>query len=147
MEARQITEHLLVSPQITVADVAEAAHQKIGSIINNRPDGEAPDQPTSAQIEAAAAELGLAYRYIPVVPGQFSDADIAAFASALAELNGPVLAFCRTGTRAISLWALSQSNDLATKEILDTAQEAGYDLTALEPRLLAAQQSATGMRS
>ena len=140
MKARQTTARLLVSPQITTADVAEAAHQKIRSIINNRPDGEAPDQPTSAQIEAAAAEFGLAYRYIPVAPGQFSDADITAFASALAELEGPVLAFCRTGTRAVSLWALSESNDLTTKEILDTAREAGYDLAALKPRLIIAQQ-------
>ena len=70
MQIRSLTERLSVSSQLTLSDLSAAADQGIGSIINNRPDGEASDQPASAEIEAAAAALGLGYRYIPVAPGQ-----------------------------------------------------------------------------
>src|SRR5258708_24819299 len=112
MQTRSLTEKLSVSSQLAPADLTAAAGQGIRSIINNRPDGEASDQPTSAEIEAAAAALGLGYRHIPVVPGQIHDEDIADFSDALAELEGPVLAFCRTGTRSAGLWALSAAATL-----------------------------------
>ncbi|WP_309605754.1 beta-lactamase hydrolase domain-containing protein, partial [Phenylobacterium sp.] len=47
---RRVTEDLSVAPQIGVADVAEAARQGFSLIINNRPDGEEPGQPTGAEI-------------------------------------------------------------------------------------------------
>src|SRR5712671_3290200 len=106
MQTRTLTENLSVSSQLTLSDLTAAADQGIRSIINNRPDGESSDQPTSAEIEAAAAALGLGYRHIPVVPGQIHDKAIANFSVALAELKAPVLAFCRTGTRSASLWVL-----------------------------------------
>src|ERR1700730_8802851 len=68
MQTRNLAEKLSVSSQLTLSDLSAAADQGIRSIINNRPDGESPDQPTSAEIEAAAAALGLGYRHIPVVP-------------------------------------------------------------------------------
>ncbi len=51
------------------------------------------------------------------------------------ELKGPVLAFCRTGTRSTTLWALAEARHLDPDAILTTAAEAGYDLGALKPRL------------
>jgi sulfide:quinone oxidoreductase len=135
MQTRTLIEKLSVSSQLALPDLTAAADQGIRSIINNRPDGEASDQPTSAEIEAAAAALGLGYRYIPVVPGQIHDEDIANFNAALAELEAPVLAFCRTGTRSASLWALSAAADIASSDLLSTARAAGYDLNALKPRL------------
>jgi len=143
MQTRSLTEKLSVSSQFTLHDLTAAAHQGIRSIINNRPDGEASDQPTSAEIEAAGAALGLGYRHIPVVPGQIHDKDIANFSTALAELEAPIIAFCRTGTRSASLWVLSAAAEVASSDLLSTARAAGYDLNTLKPRLDARRQAAT----
>ena len=123
-----------VSGQIAPADVPEAAAAGVRTIINNRPDGEEPAQPSSAEIEAAARAAGLGYRHIPVAGG-FSHAEVAAMAEALQ--HGPVLAFCRSGTRSTYLWALArarQGEDAAT--IVRAAAEAGYDLRPIIPYLL-----------
>lgn len=106
-----------------------------GTLINNRPDAEEPGQPSSAEIEAAARKLGMGYVHIPVVPGQISDAQVRAFARALEEIPGSKLAFCRTGTRSTTLWALSSAGKKGTDQILSAAQQAGYDLSALKPRI------------
>jgi sulfide:quinone oxidoreductase len=143
MQKRSLTDKLSVSTQLALSDLTAAAQQGIRSIINNRPDGEAPDQPASAEIAAAAAALGLGYRHIPVVPGQIHDTDVADFSTALAELEAPVLAFCRTGTRSASLWALSAAAEVASPDLLSMARAAGYDLNTLKPRLDARRQAAT----
>jgi sulfide:quinone oxidoreductase len=147
MRPQRITDRLFVSTQISPAEVAEAARHSFKSIINNRPDGEAADQPRSADIEAAAGALGLGYRHIPVVPGQIGEEDVERFAAALSELGGPVLAFCRTGTRSVSLWALSAAATMPPGDVVGTAREAGYDLLALAPRLDAIHHSAGGQPS
>jgi sulfide:quinone oxidoreductase len=143
MQTRSLTDKLSVSSQLTPTDLTAAADQGIRSTINNRPDGESSDQPTSAEIEAAAAALDLGYRHIPVVPGQIHDEDIANFTVALAALEAPVLAFCRTGTRSASLWALSAPAEVASSDLLSAARAAGYDLNTLKPRLDTRRRTAT----
>lgn len=133
LQPRRLTAALSVAPQIEPADVAAIAAQGFRSVINNRPDGEADDQPATAAIEAAARQAGLDYRYLPVVSGQVQDAQARAFAAALETLPGPVLAFCRTGTRCASLWVLQAQGD--ADAVLATAHAAGYDLAALRPRM------------
>lgn len=135
MQIKRLTDTLSVAPQISEADLATLAGAGFRSVINNRPDGESADQPASAALAAAAARAGLAYREIPVVSGQLQDAPVAAFGAALAELPAPVLAFCRTGTRSTTLWALDAARVRPPDEIVQTAAEAGYDLNALRPRL------------
>ncbi len=132
---KRLTDTLSVAPQISEADLAALAAQGFRSVINNRPDGEAHDQPASALLAAAAACAGLVYRAIPVVSGQLQDAQVMAFDAALAELPAPTLAFCRTGTRSASLWALDAARERPVDEIVQTAARAGYDLGALRPRL------------
>jgi uncharacterized protein (TIGR01244 family) len=85
--------------------MAELARIGFKSVVNNRPDFEhGPDQPTSAQIEAAAVAAGLVYRHLPVDGGWQSPEQIAAFAQLLAELPQPMLAFCRSGARSTRLY-------------------------------------------
>lgn len=129
----KLTDNISVAAQITVADLAALAAQGFRSIINNRPDGEADDQPAHADLQAAARHAGLDYRHIPVVSGDVQQAQVAAFAAALADLPSPVLAFCRTGTRSSMLWALQAEG--TADAIVDTALAAGYDLSSLRPRL------------
>jgi uncharacterized protein (TIGR01244 family) len=124
----------LVAGQIASADVAEAAAAGVKTIVNNRPDGEELSQPTSREIEAASRAAGLGYRYIPIITN-FSPAQIETMAEALEQ--GPVLAFCRSGSRSTWLWALArarQGEDVDT--IVGAAAEAGYDLTRLRPYLV-----------
>ena len=131
----QLSPFLAVSPQIAESDVGVIAAQGFQSIVNNRPDGEAEDQPAAAALEAAARRQGLDYRHIPAVSGKVADQDVADFAAALEELKGPVLAFCRTGTRSATLWALASAERLSPDAVLRATAGAGYELQALKPRL------------
>ncbi|XBQ16693.1 MAG: TIGR01244 family sulfur transferase [Oceanicaulis sp.] len=135
MDLKQISPFFTVSPQLSPADVGAAASRGFKAIINNRPDGEEDGQPTSAEIEAAAAASGLDYRHIPVVGGKISDDDVAAFETAMEEVTGPVLAYCRTGTRSATLWALSEARHVDADALIGAAGAAGYDLASLKPRL------------
>ena len=135
MQIRKLTTQVSVSPQLEPEELANLAAAGFRSVINNRPDGEADDQPASAVMADAAARHGLAYRYIPLVPGQYDSAAIDAMAQAMEELPGPVLAFCRTGTRSTSLWALQEARHAEVDGLLAIAGEAGYDLAGLALRL------------
>lgn len=115
--------------QLNVGDVDEAVAQGIRLIVNNRPDGEEPGQPSSDEIEAAARAAGLDYRHIPVA-GTFLPEQVEAMAKALEQ--GPVLAFCRSGTRSTCLWALARAaRGAPAEESIAAAAAAGYDLRPL----------------
>ncbi len=102
---RAVAADVCVAPQLTPEAMAEAARAGFRSVVNNRPDHEhGPDQPTSAEIEAAALAAGLVYRHLPVDGGYQSPEEIAAFAQMLAELPRPLLAFCRSGGRSARLF-------------------------------------------
>ncbi len=144
MDIKTIAPDLSVSSQIRPQDVGVAVSQGFRSIIINRPDDESSDQPSHKEIVEAAQRHGLEVRYVPVVPGQVTDADVGAFAKAMRELPAPALAYCRTGTRSTTLWALSQAGHLSTAAILKTANAAGYDLAGLTMRLDAKDKATAG---
>ena len=127
---RKVTDEFSVAPQIGVEDIAAAADQGFTLVINNRPDGEAPGQPTSAQMEAAARAAGVEYVHIPVVGGPTLE-QVEAVEAAIAEAKGPVLAFCRSGTRSIVTWSLGQARTGARPrgELVQLGEQAGYDLS------------------
>lgn len=107
---RPVAPDVCVAPQLTPEAMAEAAAMGFRSVVNNRPDFEhGPNQPTSAQIEAAALAAGLEYRFLPVDGGYQSPEEIAAFAQLLAELPRPLLVFCRSGARSTRLFMAAQS--------------------------------------
>jgi uncharacterized protein (TIGR01244 family) len=102
---RQIADTVCVAPQLTPDAMAELARLGFKSVVNNRPDFEHDtDQPTSAEMQAAAEAAGLAYRHLPVDGGWQSPEQIAAFAELLATLPQPMLAFCRSGARSTRLY-------------------------------------------
>jgi len=129
---RRVTDELSVAPQIAVADVAEAKRQGFTTIINNRPDGEDPAQPASAEIEAAAKAEGLAYFHIPV-RGAPGPAEVEAERRVIEAADGPVLAFCRSGTRSIVTWSIGEAMAGARSrgELVSLGREAGYDLSGV----------------
>lgn len=135
MDTKTLTPFLAVSGQIDAGDIGSLASRGFHTIINNRPDGEGEGQPSSLELEVAARGHGMDYRYIPVVPGQLTDEKVAEFAAAMSEVRGPALAFCRTGNRAASLWALTEARHLDPQVILRTTADAGFDLSGLGARL------------
>ena len=131
MTLRRITEGMLVAGQILPQDLATLAEGGITMIVNNRPDGEEPGQPSTAEMEAAARAAGLDYRHIPVTGG-FSQGQVQAMAEALDAAEGQVVAFCKSGTRSAYLWALARAEaGEAPEELMRKAVEAGYDLTPI----------------
>ncbi|MEZ5752483.1 MAG: TIGR01244 family sulfur transferase [Paracoccaceae bacterium] len=135
MEIKKIADELSVSPQITAADIPAIKDLGFKAIICNRPDGEGPDQPSMEEIEQAARASGLDVRYLPVTSGMVKDEDAASFGAAMRELPGPVLAYCRTGTRSATLWSLSQAKTRPMHEILAATKAAGYDMNGVARRI------------
>lgn len=129
---RKVTDSLFVSPQIGTADVDVAKGMGVCLIVNNRPEEESADQTPGHEIEAAARAQGIDYVAIPVTHAGFSQWQVEAMAEALAKAGGPVLAYCRSGTRSTLLWALAQASGGADPEaIAAQASEAGYDITPI----------------
>lgn len=131
---KTLTDEIAVCAFVPPEKLAELA-PRFRTIVNNRPDREEPGQPSSAELEAEARRLGLDYVHIPVVPGQVNDEQVAAFGEAVSQRKGPVLAFCKSGRRAATLWALSQAGRRSADEILTAVAAAGYDLRGLRPKL------------
>ena len=132
MQLHQLTDILNVSGQIDEADVDTLAARGFRSLINNRPDGEVAGQPESAALAAAAARHGMAYLHLPVTPGKWQQHVVDAFADALHTMPTPILAFCRSGTRSCTVWALGAYAGGADRDVvIACAATAGYDLSAL----------------
>lgn len=140
---RKIDEHFAVAPQITAAEVAAIKGTGYAEIINNRPEDEEAGQPSGAAIAAAADAAGIAYRAIPVTHAGFSSAQIEAMAQALTAPAGPVLAYCRSGTRSVHLWALARARlGDDPVELVAKAGTAGYDISGVRPMLDTLYQAA-----
>lgn len=135
MKLNRITRELAVCAQICADDLPAIYAAGIRSLICNRPDGEAPDQPNFNEIDAAARALGLEAHYLPVESGKVSDEQAAAFGALLERIPRPALAWCRSGTRSATLWALSQAPRLPLPDILHSARQAGYDLGGVVRRI------------
>ena len=135
MDVKRINGHVSVAPQINPEDVAAIKAQGFVAIINNRPDGESPDQPSSAAMQAAAEKAGLAYHYIPLGRDGVSPQMVEETEAVLEGSNGPVFAYCRSGTRSTTLWALSQAGEAPADEIISAAANAGYDMSHLAGHL------------
>lgn len=136
MDIKTLTAGLSVSPQIAPEDVAAIKAAGFRAIICNRPDGEGADQPTFEEIAKAAKDAGLEAAYLPIVSGKVRDEDAKAFDTALTELPGPVLAYCRTGTRSATLWSLGQAGQRPVSDILAATKAAGYDMGGVVRRIV-----------
>jgi uncharacterized protein (TIGR01244 family) len=132
---KRINDHVSVSGQILPEDVPALKQAGFVAIINNRPDGESPDQPAGAEIEAAAMAAGLDYYAIPLGREGVSAEMVEKTKAALEASNGPVFCFCRSGTRSTTLWALSQAGEMEAGDIIGQAAGAGYDMSHLAGHL------------
>ena len=131
MELKRINDDISVAPQISPDDMPALKAAGFTTVINNRPDDEAPDQPSSATMQAAAEAAGLKYHYIPLGREGVSPEMIEEERAVLEGSDGPVLAFCRSGTRSTTLWALAQAGKMPAQEIVAQAAHAGYEMSHL----------------
>lgn len=132
VDIRKVTDGFAVAPQIEVEDVQAIADAGYKTIIANRPDGEGGiSQPRMGAIRTKAEDLGLAFVAIPF-SGAPTPETLERVGSALAEAPSPVLAYCRTGTRSITAWALTHAGQGSGGDIINAAAGAGYDLSSLK---------------
>ena len=129
---RPLNDAVAVSPQIAPQDIPAIKAAGYVMVLNNRPDGEEPGQPTGASIRAAAEAAGLSYAAVPVGGAGFGHPQLDAMADALRGADGPVLAYCRSGTRSCNLWALAAAKAGRDPGLLVAqAAAAGYDLSPI----------------
>lgn len=133
---KSITPHFYVAEQLTPDDLVAASQSDIKHVICNRPDHEAEEQPNHELIQAAAQQVGIEFHFLPVIPGEFSESDVAAFRELIANSSGKVLAYCRTGTRSLSLWTLANVEHKSKQELLNLAESAGYNMSGLIDRVV-----------
>ena len=127
---RQLDDNTLVSGQISPGDVPQLKRHGVTMIVNNRPDLEDPEQPLGADIEAAAKEAGIEYRFVPIVRG-IGPADVEAMQEAIRDCgDGKLLLYCRLGNRSTLAWAVARAEDGAPRDELEqAAAQAGVDLS------------------
>jgi len=131
LELKRINDDVSVAPQISPDDMPAVKAAGFVTVINNRPDGEAFDQPSHAVMKAAAEAAGLTYHFIPLGRDGVSPHLVEEERAALEGSDGPVLAYCRSGTSSTTLWALSQAGKMPAQEIVAQAAHAGYEMSHL----------------
>ncbi|SBS33040.1 Beta-lactamase hydrolase-like protein [Marinomonas aquimarina] len=135
MNITELSSQYFVSPQIEVSDLVSLKAQGFDVIVNNRPDGEAEDQPSSADIQAAAEQAGLRYVYNPVDLKTLSQKEVLA-QDELIKADEKVFAFCRTGTRSSVLWVLAnQKDEMSFVSLVAEVMKKGFDLGRCLPAM------------
>lgn len=130
MDIKTLDQQVSVSEQIALRDVSSLAASGVNLLVCNRPDGEAADQPTFADIAAAAEKLGITAVNMPFKPGEMTPAQRDEFV-ALLNTHRKIHAFCRTGNRSSMLWAAARKAlGAAPEEIATQAKAAGFDVSA-----------------
>ncbi|MCI5110310.1 MAG: TIGR01244 family sulfur transferase [Marivita sp.] len=135
MDIRPITDRYNVSPQIDPEDAAAIKAAGITTVICNRPDAEVPPSHQSDTMRIAMEAAGLRFEVLPITHQTMTPDRVAQQADLVASSDGPVLAYCASGTRCSILWALSQAGEQSADKILHTVARAGYDLSGLRPTL------------
>ncbi|WP_227268660.1 TIGR01244 family sulfur transferase [Roseobacter weihaiensis] len=138
MDIRQITPHFFAAPQLSPEDLPEIRASGIRRVLCNRPDIEVPPSHQMAAMEKAAAVAGLEFVVQPLTHQTMTPEVIATNRALIEECDGPVLAYCASGTRSTIAWALGVAGDMPVDDIITAARAGGYDLENLRPTLEAA---------
>lgn len=110
MTIRSITPEFAVAPQISAEDIAVIAARGFKMVICNRPDGEDSGQPPADDIRQLVEAQGMAWRFVPVHNHVgITPENLKGMRDALREAEGPVLAYCRSGTRSGNLFMATRA--------------------------------------
>ncbi len=135
MYINKVSDNYSVAGQILPADIAALKEAGFGTVVCNRPDGEAEGQVPVAEIAEAAAKAGLAFEFNPIQSGCPTPEAVTRQGEICAGAQAPVFAYCASGTRSTILWALANPEGLDPDQRLSCAAAAGYNLEALRPQL------------
>jgi len=141
MDIRKITDRYAVSPQILIEDFPAIAQAGFTTVIANRPDEEVPSPQHCVEMAQAAKSAGLAFHVLPLTHQTFTPTNISTQRDIVAQADGPVLAYCASGTRCTIAWAFGEVGTRSIEDILAKAQAAGYDLAGMRPTLLEMEQN------
>lgn len=142
MDAKHLTPHYHVSPQITPEDAAIIREAGYVAVICNRPDAENPPQLQAAALRAAVEAQGIAFHEVPLTHQTMTPENVTRQSDIIDRTEGPVLAYCASGTRSSVIWALGQAATQDVDDILAATSKAGYGLDALRPTLMALRANA-----
>jgi uncharacterized protein (TIGR01244 family) len=134
MECFRVTEDYAVAPQIEPSDAGSIRGAGFTDVICNRPDEEVTSDLSADAISAALSAEGVHFHVNPVRHGALTESEVARQAEIIADAKGPVLAYCRSGTRSTIVWALGEG-ELSPDEIVAAAGRAGYDIAQYRPYL------------
>lgn len=144
MQINKITDGYAVAPQLEPGDMSALAQDGVKTVICNRPDTENPPPLQAAAMQAAAEAAGLAFVFNPITGGAMTEGNVEEQAEAIAGSDGPVVAYCASGTRSTVVWAFGAAGEIPVDEIIKHAASGGYDLNGLRPQLEALAASRTG---
>lgn len=135
MTPSALTDRYHVSPQIDPQDAAAIKEAGYVLVIDNRPDAEVPPSHQTKAMQQAIEAVGLRFSALPITHQTMTAENILAQAELVAAANGPVLAYCATGTRCSVIWALGNAETLGADAVIEAAAKAGYNLAGLRPTL------------
>ena len=135
MEIRVIADDYAVSPQIAPEDVPGIVAAGYTTVICNRPDEEVPVELQSGALRAAVEAAGLSFVLHPITHPTINAETVGRQMEIVAASDGPVFAYCASGTRCSILWSLGQVGRMSADDIRAATAKAGYNLSALRPRL------------
>ncbi|AEF54511.1 TIGR01244 family sulfur transferase [Marinomonas posidonica] len=131
----QLDDHYFVTPQISVEDLAALKAQGFSLIVNNRPDGEAEDQPSAQSLKEAAEAMGFEYAWNPIELPKLAQSHVDLQGNVLSE-SKKTLAFCRTGTRSSVLWVLLENGKGRNySDLVAEVSAKGFDLSRCAPSM------------
>ena len=126
---------LSVGPAPLPGSLAQLAKSGFRSLINNRPDTDKELTMTSAETASEAAASGLQYVHIPVEGRNPLEKDVKAFAAALSSLPKPIFAYCQSGGRSASLWAMASVADYESETLISKCRDIGFDISGLRTKM------------
>lgn len=109
----QLNDEYAVAPQLTLDDVRAASQVGYRTLLINRPDEElvGSDLPSSDEMIKLAESLGMKAVYLPIISGGPTEGEVEEFAIVIEELPKPVLAYCRSGNRSATVYALAAARE------------------------------------
>jgi len=145
MELYQITDDYAVAPQIAPEDMVALKAAGFTTVVCNRPDAEIPVDLHADAMAVAAAEAGLEFVVNPIGHAGLDEGIVTRQAACITSSEGPVLAYCRSGTRSTVVWGVARASDLGADAVIEKAAAAGYDLSHMRPLFesLAARQASS----
>ena len=127
-EFRALSPRFSVAAHIEAGDLLKARAEGFHTVINNRPDEEQGVTFASKEAGSLARTNELEFIYLPTENHLiYRDETIERFIGALEGQSGPVLAYCKSGTRCTILWALAASRFQPAEQVFHHLMANGFE--------------------